>query len=139
MARATGDTGLECRIAETALSPMFHEGQRRQAVALATTMTNRARELRLATWERRFRTRRAWLQMHAGRYRSARDEAESLLVEALEWERYLATYVAAQVSLDLGLFGRAEELGKDLLALPPSNRRFACSRVPSRSSTGFAC
>ena len=114
ISRDAGAVGIECQIAESAISPLFHEGGLREAVGLARSMGARVSELRLARWERRFRTRAAWLLMHSGRYRQARDEAEALLGESLEWDRYLVTYVAAQVSVDLGLFDRASELVDEL-------------------------
>ncbi len=114
LSRDASAVGIECQIAETSISPLFHEGGLRDAVHLSRAMTARVADLRLAGWERRFRTRTAWLLMHGGRYRRAHDEAESLLTEALEWDRYLVTYVAAQVSIDLGLFGRAETLVEGL-------------------------
>ncbi len=110
LSRDAGAVGIECQIAESAISPLFHEGGLREAVGLARSMSGRVAELRLARWERRFRTRAAWLLMHGGRYRQAYDEADALLAEPLEWDRYLVTYVAAQVSVDLGLFDRASEL-----------------------------
>lgn len=116
-ARAEGATGIECRTAEAAVGSLFHEGAAPRARRLAYTYVVRARELRLASWERRFRTRAAWLAMHGGRYRTAYEEAETLRAEELEWERFLVTYVAAESAIDLGLHDRARELLADLYLL----------------------
>ena len=116
-ARAEGNTGIECRTAESTVGALFHEGAAPRARRLAREYVERARELRLGSWERRFRTRAAWLAMHGGRYRRAYDEAEALRVEELEWERFLVTYVAAESAIDLGLHDRASELLADLYLL----------------------
>ena len=116
-ARAEGNTGIECRTAESTVGALFHEGAAPRARRLAREYVERARELRLGSWERRFRTRAAWLAMHGGRYRRAFDEAEALRVEELEWERFLVTYVAAESAIDLGLHDRASELLADLYLL----------------------
>ena len=116
-ARAEGTTGIECRTAESSVGALFHEGAAPRARRLAQEYVERARELRLGSWERRFRTRAAWLAMHGGRYRRAFDEAEALRVEELEWERFLVTYVAAESAIDLGLHDRASELLADLYLL----------------------
>lgn len=114
LASASHDVALGCQIAERAINPLFHDGRRRQALATCRRQAARAREQRLASWERRFRTRAAWLLMHGGRYRAAHEELEGLLTEPLEWDRYLATYVAAQVSIDLGRFDRTQQLVAEL-------------------------
>jgi DNA-binding CsgD family transcriptional regulator/tetratricopeptide (TPR) repeat protein len=116
-ARVEGATGIECRTAEAAVGSLFHEGAAPRARRLSRTYVARARELRLASWERRFRTRSAWLAMHGGRYRRAFDEAETLRAEELEWERFLVTYVGAESAIDLGLHDRARELLADLYLL----------------------
>ena len=116
-ARREGATGIECRTAESTVGALFHEGAAPRARRLAHTYVDRARDLRLGSWERRFRTRAAWLAMHGGRYRRAFEEAETLRAEELEWERFLVTYVAAESAIDLGLHGRARELLADLYLL----------------------
>jgi DNA-binding CsgD family transcriptional regulator len=119
-ARRAGATGDECRIAETTIGALFHEGAAPRARRLARTYRSRSAELRLASWERRFRTRAAWLSMHGGRYPHAHDEAERLLTEPLEWERFLVVYVAAESAVDLGLHDRASELLAELYVLSTS-------------------
>lgn len=116
-ARAEGATGIECRTAESAIGALFHEGAAPRARRLSRTYVGRARELRLGSWERRFRTRSAWLAMHGGRYRRAFEEAEALRAEEHEWERFLITYVGAESAIDLGLHDRASELLADLYLL----------------------
>ena len=116
-ARGEGATGIECRTAESAIGALFHEGSAPRARRLSSAYAVRASDLRLASWERRFRTRSAWLAMHGGRYRKAFDEAEALRGEELEWERFLVTYVAAESAIDLGLHDRARELLADLYLL----------------------
>lgn len=112
-----GATGIECRTAESTVGALFHEGAAPRARRLAHTYVARARNLKLASWERRFRTRAAWLAMHGGRYQRAFEEAEALRAEELEWERFLVTYVAAESSIDLGLHDRTQELLASLYLL----------------------
>ena len=116
-ARDEGATGIECRTAESTVGALFHEGMAPRARRLSRTYVGRASELRLASWERRFRTRSAWLAMHGGRYRKAYEEAEAIRLEELEWERFLVTYVAAESAIDLGLHERARELLADMYLL----------------------
>jgi hypothetical protein len=76
-------------------------------------------------WERRFRTRAIWTDLHAGRYRVVFDRAHELLSEQPDsWERLLAVYCATQAAVDLGLNDRAR-------ALRPKQRA-------RRSRTGWA-
>ena len=116
-ARAEGAVGIECRTAESAVGALFHEGAAPRARRLARAYVARSGDLKLASWERRFRTRSAWLAMHGGRYRVAFEEAEALRGEELEWERFLVTYVGAESAIDLGQHDRAKELLADLYLL----------------------
>jgi DNA-binding CsgD family transcriptional regulator len=114
-ARAAGDGGLECRVAEQLGSGLFIDGRAEDGRRVLVRMSRRARELRLTSWERRLLTRTAWLDLHGGRYLASADAGEAILTEALEpWLRFLITYITTQASNDLGRHDRARELVREL-------------------------
>lgn len=120
-ARQEVNIGLECEIAEEYGSGLGLDDGGRRARLLFREMVERTRELGLTGWERRFRTRSAWVELHAGAYRTTYEAGETLLGEALPpWQRFLAVYVTAQAAIDLGLHDRAHELVAELYLLAVS-------------------
>jgi DNA-binding CsgD family transcriptional regulator/tetratricopeptide (TPR) repeat protein len=122
-ARRDGNVVLECEAAETLVSLRRSDPQGKVARRVIAEMIERTRAHRLIGWERRFRTRSIWLDLHAGEFKAVHEAGETLLTEALEpWERYLATYVTAQAAIDLGLHDRSGELVAQLYLIATSGR-----------------
>ncbi len=111
LARARGDVALECRLAEARAGMLFNCGRGESGRDVLSQAVAHAAELRLTSWERRFRARMSWIDLHLGRFRRSAEEGEALLMEALDpWQRFLVTYVTAQASIDLADYIRAGEL-----------------------------
>jgi DNA-binding CsgD family transcriptional regulator/tetratricopeptide (TPR) repeat protein len=109
-----------------------------RARRLYRELTARANESRLVGWERRFRVRSIWLDLHAGAYRPTYEQGEALLSEALEpWQRFLAVYVTAQAAIDLGLTARAQELVAELHLLAVGRRERLRQALWARADLEF--
>jgi len=110
-ARANGDVVLECRLTESLANMLFNSGRGDAARDVLREASAFAAEHRLTSWERRFRARVSWIDLHLGCFRRSAEEGEALLAEALDpWQQFLVTYATAQASIDLTDFGRAEDL-----------------------------
>lgn len=110
-AKAEGDVVLECRLTESLANMLFNSGRGDAARDVLCEAIASAAGHRLTSWERRFRARVSWIDLHLGRFRLSAEEGEGLLTEALDpWQQFLVTYVTAQASIDLSEFGRAAEL-----------------------------
>jgi DNA-binding CsgD family transcriptional regulator len=114
-AGASGDSGLEFAAAESLGAFLFDSARGDAGRAVVAEAAARARELDLPSWERRLLARVAWIDLHGGRFRACADAGEALLLEALDpWQRFLAAYLTAQASIDLGRHRRARELIDEL-------------------------
>ncbi|HET7567297.1 MAG TPA: LuxR C-terminal-related transcriptional regulator [Gaiellaceae bacterium] len=109
------DVELESRLREWYGTCLLKEGGPPLARPVYDEGAARTEALRLLAWHRRFRTRRAWIDLHAGRFRQTFEEAHELLAEPLDgWERFLLLYCGAQAAADLGLAAGARELLAEL-------------------------
>jgi DNA-binding CsgD family transcriptional regulator len=114
-ARAAGDVGLGFAAAESLGAFLFGSGRGDAGRAVVVDVARQARKLDLPSWERRLLARAAWIDLHGGHFRECADAGEALLLEALDpWQRFLAAYITAQASIDLGRHRRARELTEKL-------------------------
>jgi len=114
-ARARNAVALECALTEALANMLFNSGHGERASTVLGEAAGYAAGLRLTSWERRFKARMSWVDLHLGRFRRSAEEGEALLDEALDpWQRFLVTYVTAQAAIDLADYARADTLIEDM-------------------------
>jgi DNA-binding CsgD family transcriptional regulator/tetratricopeptide (TPR) repeat protein len=119
--RAAGDLDVEFRAANNLISAHEMDGDQNIARRVASEMSRRAHELGLIAWERQLRAMGVNLDMLAGRYDVAVEDAERLLDQPLEPRTRDLIEVARCLSLiDLGRLEDARrEIQSRLVAATP--------------------
>lgn len=109
-ARDDCDHDVELRAANNLIGAHEMTGDPNAAAALATLMIARARDLGLVAWQRQFTAMRANLDMLAGRYDDAVEQADDLLAQALEPRtRDQVEVTRTHALIDLGRFEEARD------------------------------
>jgi DNA-binding CsgD family transcriptional regulator len=122
--RRTGDVTSELTAIYNGVAAGESHRRQDEARALASAGAQRARSLRLPSWDRQFRASLVNLDAHAGKYDDVVRDGTALIEEGLDRRRRDAVEIAVCVALvDLGRFEQSAARIAQLLAVGASDVR----------------